>query len=124
TEAIRSRLAERLALPGNADVAEVVTGAHAMLASAPSVLVTASLDDALGVEERPNHPGTVAEWPNWSLALPVALEELESHPLVLRVASCLAEGRAHRPIDSEPAGQLAPRSERGDQEDGAGNQHD
>ena len=27
--------------------------------------------DAIGVEERPNMPGTVDEWPNWSLALPV-----------------------------------------------------
>lgn len=129
TEGIRRRLAERLALPLDADPAEVAERAHSLLASAPSVLVTATLEDALGVEERPNHPGTVAEWPNWSLALPVSLEELERAPRVLRVAGALAGGRAGRPggsgpAGSGPAGNSGPWAERGDQEAGGGDQHD
>ena len=43
------------------------------------MLVTATLDDALGVEERPNYPGTTDER-NWSVALPVPIEELETDP--------------------------------------------
>jgi 4-alpha-glucanotransferase len=52
--------------------------------------VTATLDDALAVRERPNLPGTTQERPNWSLALPMPLERLETASLVLRVAAALA----------------------------------
>lgn len=76
-----------------APVAEVVEGAYRALARAPSSVVVATLDDALGVEERPNMPGTVGEWPNWSLALPVALEEVEADPSVAAIARSLASGR-------------------------------
>ncbi|HUF91649.1 MAG TPA: 4-alpha-glucanotransferase [Candidatus Limnocylindria bacterium] len=70
-------------------VDSVVELAHRALARAPSVLVTATLDDALAVAERPNMPGSVAERPNWSLALPAPLEELESAPLALSIAASL-----------------------------------
>jgi 4-alpha-glucanotransferase len=59
------------------------------LAGAPSLLVSATLDDALAVVERPNMPGTITEWPNWCLALPVPLDEIETHPLANRVARVL-----------------------------------
>ena len=59
------------------------------LATAPCLLLCASLDDALAVEERPNMPGTVDEWPNWRLALPVPLEELERAALPRRIAAAL-----------------------------------
>src|SRR5215510_14765024 len=39
------------------------------LGEAPSIVVTATLEDPLAVEERPNMPSTTAEWSNWSLAL-------------------------------------------------------
>ena len=55
-----------------------------------SLLVTATLDDALGVTERPNVPGTIDERPNWSLALPEPLERLEALPLPRRIAGVLA----------------------------------
>jgi 4-alpha-glucanotransferase len=39
--------------------------------------VTVNLTDALGVMRRPNVPGTaLAQRPNWSMALPVPVEEL------------------------------------------------
>jgi 4-alpha-glucanotransferase len=72
---------------------EVVMLAHRALARAPSVLVTATLDDALTVPERPNMPGTVSERPNWSLALPLPLEQIETAPLVLSVAAALERER-------------------------------
>ena len=36
-------------------------------------------------------PGTTGAWPNWSLALPVPLEEALSDPRVLAVVRILAE---------------------------------
>ena len=71
----------------------MVVAAHRALADAPSVVVTGTLDDALCVEERPNMPGTIDEWPNWSLALPKPLEDVETDSTVLAVASALERGR-------------------------------
>jgi 4-alpha-glucanotransferase len=90
---IRTRLAEFAGVDMNADVEEVIVGAHAALASAPSLLVSGTLDDAIAVGERPNMPGTMTEWPNWCLALPRPLEEIETHPLADRVAAALQRGR-------------------------------
>lgn len=84
-------------LPGGAPTEAVIVGAHRRLAAAPSVVVTATLDDALGVHERPNMPGTIDEWPNWRLALPVPLDALPQHPLARRVADAMREGRAAEP---------------------------
>ena len=68
---------------------DVVETTHRLLAEAPCAVVTAILDDALLVEERPNMPGTL-EPTNWSLALPESLEEIESDPTALAVARALA----------------------------------
>jgi 4-alpha-glucanotransferase len=54
---------------------------------APSRILTATLDDAMAVEERPNMPATTTEWPNWSLALPKPIETLEKSALARRIAS-------------------------------------
>ncbi|MBV8305634.1 MAG: 4-alpha-glucanotransferase [Acidimicrobiia bacterium] len=78
----------------DADVADVIVGVHRALAGAPSLLVSGTLDDAIAVVERPNMPGTTTEWPNWRLALPLPLEEIESHPLAHRVAAALQRDRA------------------------------
>ena len=58
---------------------------------APSLLLSATLDDAVAEERRPNMPGTT-DRPNWSLPLPVPVEDLPAHPLVQDVARTLAEG--------------------------------
>jgi 4-alpha-glucanotransferase len=86
----RARLLEVTDLPPTAQVSDVVVAAHARLARAPSMVVTATLDDALCVEERPNLPGTTTERPNWSLALPKDLEDIVDDPVVARVADALA----------------------------------
>jgi 4-alpha-glucanotransferase len=63
---------------------------HRALSEAPSKLVTAQLDDALLVEERPNMPATTGEqWPNWSIALPETLEQIRENPRVKRIAASL-----------------------------------
>jgi len=71
----------------------VIEAVHARLAQAPSLLVTATLDDALAVSERPNIPSTSFERPNWSLSLPLTLEELEMAPLPRRIAAVLGARR-------------------------------
>jgi 4-alpha-glucanotransferase len=57
------------------------------------MLVAATMEDALAVTQRPNMPGTSTERPNWSLALPVPLDEALNDPLVNRVTAALREGR-------------------------------
>jgi 4-alpha-glucanotransferase len=81
-------------LPGldeGAPVEAAVTRAHELLARAPSTLLSATLDDALGELRRPNMPGTT-DRPNWSLPLPVLVEDLPGHPLLQEVAATLAAG--------------------------------
>ena len=52
------------------------------------------MEDALGVHERPNVPGTIDEFPNWRLALPAPVEDIEHADGVLRiVAEMKAAGR-------------------------------
>jgi 4-alpha-glucanotransferase len=93
-DAIRARLRALMRLPDDASLEEVIVAAHRLLAEAASMVVTASLEDALGVEERPNIPGTTDAWPNWSLALPVPLESALSDPRVVAVADTMRSQRS------------------------------
>jgi 4-alpha-glucanotransferase len=86
---LHRRALERTGSDDDTPVAEVITRIHSDLAEAPCLVLTATLDDALSVEERPNMPGTVDQWPNWSLALPEPIEEFCSRPLVVRIARLL-----------------------------------
>jgi 4-alpha-glucanotransferase len=88
-EEIRTRLGALAGVEDDAQVEEVIVGVHRALAGAPSLLVSGTLDDAIAVVERPNMPGTMTEWPNWCLALPLPLEEIESLPLADAVAGAL-----------------------------------
>jgi 4-alpha-glucanotransferase len=90
---IRERLLAATAVNENAGPADVVAGAYHALGRAPSTVIAASLDDALGVEERPNMPGTTVQWPNWSLALPQPLEAIESLELPRQIADGLNRTR-------------------------------
>jgi 4-alpha-glucanotransferase len=86
---LRGRLTEITGLDLDAPVDEVVAQTYEALATAPSVLVSASLEDILGVTDRPNQPGTVNET-NWSLALPLKLEAIEKDERLRRVAHALS----------------------------------
>jgi 4-alpha-glucanotransferase len=81
-------LAKLTGVRKNSKPATAVKRAHERLAQAPSLLLAATLDDAVGEERRPNMPGTT-ERPNWSLPLPVLVDDLPAHPLVRTVASTL-----------------------------------
>ena len=81
TEALRAHVRALTAVPDNASPATVALAIHRRLAEAPSVLLAATLEDALGVAERPNLPGTTGDRrANWALALPATLEEIEESP--------------------------------------------
>jgi 4-alpha-glucanotransferase len=95
---LRKHLVEATGLPDGADVLDVAGAAYARLAQGRSRIVLASLEDALGVEERPNVPGTTSEWPNWRLALPVPLDDIESAAGPRRIAEVMA--RARRSVSS------------------------
>lgn len=89
SERLLRKLYERTAAGAGSPPEEVIAGVYADLGAAPCRLLVASLEDVLAVEERPNMPGTTDAWPNWSIALPSPLEELENAPLARQVAERL-----------------------------------
>ena len=90
TAATRQRLAELAGAEDEMPVEDVVKAAYEALGQTPCLLLTGTLDDALGVEERPNMPGTTDQRPNWSIALPAPLEEIEDRPGPRRIARALS----------------------------------
>ena len=83
-----------VSLAGEGTTSEVTVGAYRAVANSPALVVAATLEDALEVTERPNHPGSVDEWPNWCLALPLAWEEIAADPRLAAVAqACNDAGR-------------------------------
>ncbi len=89
-DALRSRLARTAGLGADAAVETAILGVHQALAASPAALVSATLEDALRVEIRPNLPGTTArQRANWSIALPATLEALQADPFVRRLADVL-----------------------------------
>jgi 4-alpha-glucanotransferase len=87
---IRDRLSATLGVSEKAPLEEVIRRTYELVGQAPSKIVSATLDDALAVKERPNMPGaTPKQWPNWSLALSKAQEELEQHDLAREIAQAL-----------------------------------
>ena len=85
TAALRDKLRELGDLEEDAPVEAAIEATHRALARSPSRVLLATLDDAVAVAERPNVPGTVREWPNWSLALPQPLEDIEAMELPRRL---------------------------------------
>jgi 4-alpha-glucanotransferase len=100
---IREWLRAMTGLSEGVKVDEVIVRAHQLLTEAPSVVVTAALEDALAVEERPNMPSTTTEWPNWSLALPTVLEGLQTRASARAIADIL---RRRRPSQASRRGSL------------------
>jgi 4-alpha-glucanotransferase len=69
-----------------------VAALYGFLARTPSMLVAATLEDAVEAHDRPNVPGTIDQRPNWSLPLPVPLDDLAADPRVRRLAGILDQG--------------------------------
>jgi 4-alpha-glucanotransferase len=86
---LRQKLVELTRLPDGADPVDVAVAAYGHLAQGRTRIVLASLEDALGVAERPNVPGTTTQFPNWRLALPVPIEEIETSDGPNRIAEAM-----------------------------------
>jgi 4-alpha-glucanotransferase len=97
---LRQRLAGVAEVAVDAPVEDVIVSVHRRLARAPSAVVAATLEDALAVTQRPNMPGTVAERPNWSLALPLRIDEILGDPLVNALCAGMREGRRRSPASA------------------------
>mgnify|MGYP002619356223 CR=1 FL=1 len=75
----------------------VAAGVHRLVARAPSLLFATQMEDLLGLIDQPNMPGTVDEHPNWCRRLPVAIDELESCPILRAVIGAISEERSRAP---------------------------
>jgi 4-alpha-glucanotransferase len=109
THEIHQRVAALTGATGRTSVTEVIARLHDVLADAPSRIVTATLEDAMAVDERPNMPASGDGWPNWSLALPKPLESLEQDGLASRIAGALRRRRSLK--RDGPAGTQAARED-------------
>ncbi len=99
TAEIKCRLTEMADLKPDSPVEEVIEGAYQLLSRAPSRILTAALDDAAAVEERPNIPATDSDQnPNWSMALPMPIEDLMQSDLPRRISKALSRSDAEQSI--------------------------
>lgn len=103
-EADRAELLAELAahdlLPAEpASEADLVVALHELLATSASTLLLTSPQDALGEPRQPNLPGTIDQYPNWRIPLPVTVDELLQHPVVVRVVAALRKARPSTTIE-------------------------
>jgi 4-alpha-glucanotransferase len=87
---MRERLREVLGCSDDAPVDTVIEGAYALLARGPSMVAMATVEDALAVTRRPNIPGTTDERPNWSMSLPLSIEQMRTDARLLQIARTLS----------------------------------
>jgi 4-alpha-glucanotransferase len=74
---------------------DMVAALHTLLASASSRLLLTAPADVVGERRQPNLPGTVDQYPNWRIPLPVTVDEFFADPGVRRLVATL---RAARPL--------------------------
>jgi len=86
---LREHFRTLLEVPADAAVGDVIERAYRLLAESPSRIVTATLEDAQAMVQRPNMPGTIDQWPNWSLILPQDIETMFAAELPQRIARVL-----------------------------------
>ena len=79
----------------------LVEAIHAYAATTPSRVMVMQLEDALGVLDQANLPGTVDQHPNWRQKLPVAVEALGTDARVQSLSARLAELRPHAPLQAQ-----------------------
>ena len=69
------------------DEAAIIAAMHRLLASTPSLLKLISPYDVIAEPRQPNLPGTIDEYPNWRLPLPMTLEQLRADPRVAEITA-------------------------------------
>jgi 4-alpha-glucanotransferase len=97
---IRERLRAWIGVREGERVEQVAYRTHRLLADAPSAMIVATLEDVLGLEARPNMPGTTgAARSNWSVALPLPLEALREDARARACAETLGRRRVKAEVD-------------------------
>lgn len=86
---LMGRLSNELQIGPSTRIPDMTIALHDHIAKAPSAIALASLEDAAGASERPNLPGTMRP-DNWSLGLPISLEELFESRLATEIAQVLS----------------------------------
>lgn len=79
--------------PASDDPEPAVDAALAYVATAPTPLMLAPLEDLLGVAQQPNLPGTIDRHPNWRRRLDPPAASLFEAPQVARRAELIAQHR-------------------------------
>ena len=98
----RKQLSEAFASAGvgdSEDAARIDDGPGLMaalrfVAETPASLALIPLEDALGLEEQPNLPGTIDEHPNWRRRLPAPAEQVLDGPPVAERLAAIAKARS------------------------------
>lgn len=90
---LRDKLAEIAGASIDEPLSSVLPAVYYRLGQTRARVVLATLEDALELVERPNFPGVTEEWPNWSLALPIPLEDFECSSPVNRLIGALESSR-------------------------------
>jgi (1->4)-alpha-D-glucan 1-alpha-D-glucosylmutase len=80
---------------------ELAEAIHAFVAGAPSRVMMVQVEDALGVADQANLPGTTTQHPNWMRKLPQTLEALAGNERVRSLAATLARLRPHPALRAE-----------------------
>ena len=93
-EALRQHLDRLVPVPAHVAIEEVIEATYRRLGQSSSLVLVATLEDALAVRDRPNMPGTTSQHPNWSLALPGGIEALRAADLPRRIAAALGRRKA------------------------------
>jgi glycogen debranching enzyme len=88
-KADRAALEALVGATGDALTPAVNAAIHGFLASTPSALVLAQVEDLAGETEPVNLPGTEAEYPNWRRRLSVPVEELLATPAAQAVLAAM-----------------------------------
>lgn len=84
---LRARLGKFTGFDDRQPVERWIAATYRHLARTPSRILSATLEDVLALEERPNMPNTTGDdWPDWSLGLPGGLEAIEAAPLAKTIA--------------------------------------
>ena len=92
---------------------EVVSAIHAFLASTPAQVMMVQLEDAIGMTEQANMPGTTDSHPNWCRKLALDLHQLADDGQTLHLCQTLAEIRPHplpQPVSRRSTETLIPRA--------------
>jgi 4-alpha-glucanotransferase len=97
TEQFRQKMVETSGVDPRADLETAAIQTFGKLAAAPSVIVMATMEAACLASERPNMPGAEGKYPNWSLGLPLSLEEIESAAFPRRLAKILSRRNRVQP---------------------------